>query len=363
MTEHQILPDGTAVTGSIEFDGAEVKNYDAVLPYETSVEIQEQSIETEYYRVEFERSSKKIKSIFCKETGMELLDQNAQFDLGQFIYLYTESKDRSEGNFEMARNIDLRVYDGKLAYVVVQNGYEEQSGAEVTAQFIFYKNEKNIDVDLSYKNASGLIGDFYDRYKKNYFFAFPFHVEHPHFYTESAVGEINEKNDRIEINAADFTVTQNWLAAEGKVNGVALYSEDMPVFYIGAIKYNRFQTSFDEDKAHYYLYASSNRTNNLIYQSIEDCHAEYRLSILPYSEKHNQVVPTWSYHKAHQPVIGKKVRQERTFCVLNTENIRMAAVKKAESCNDAIIMRFIETAGCETVGRIWLSFIPEHVRL
>ena len=358
---HQILPDGTVITEVFRFDGVEVKNFDAVMPYKTSVEIRTDCFETRYYRVESDTESKKIKSIIDKETNAELIDRDARFDFGQFVYLYTESKTEPNGGLEAARNSDLRIFDGEVAYVAEQKGYEEQSGAEVTARFIFYKNEKNIDIDLSYRNAATLIGDFYDRYKKNFFFALPFKLSEPRFYTESQVGETDEKTDKIEINAADFTVTQNWVAAENEHGGIAVYSEDMPVFHIGDIKYNRFESKFSADKAHYYLYACSNRCNNLLYTAIEDCRAEYRLSVLPYVGRHGEIVPQWSNGKEHKPIIGKAAETERRFIECDADNIRLVSVKKAENHTDAVMMRFTETAGKESRADIKLFFVPDKV--
>lgn len=357
---HQILPDNSVITTPLSFDGIESRRFNAVTPHRASSEIQQEMFETEFYTVYCNRKLQKIVSIIDRETGAELLDKNSSFELGQFIYLYTEDKTKPISHIEIPKKLDFRVYEGDVAYVITQNSYEEQSGAEITAQFIFYKTEKNIDIDLSYKNALGMLGDFYDRYKKNYFFAFPFQVDSPAFYTEMPIGEKNEKTDRIPINASDFTVTQNWVSAENSQRGIALFTRDMPAFYIGKIKYNHFDCSFDENKARFYLYAASNRCNNLIYTSPEQCCASYRLSILPYSGSHRTTVPCWSNKKEHGLLISGDMKESKQYIRINKSNVRLAALKKAEDCRNAVIIRLTETAGQMTDGEITLFFTPEN---
>lgn len=355
---HQILPDNSVITTPLLFDATENKHFTAVPSVSTSVEIEQEVFKTDFYTVHCNLKLQKIVSIIDRETGEELLDQHAAFELGQFIYLYTEEKTKPISHTEIPKKLDFRVYEGDVAYVITQNSHEEQSGAEITAQFIFYKYEKNIDIDLSYKNALGFIGDFYDRYKKNYFFSFPFKLDEPEFYTELPIGEINEKTDRIPINAADFSVTQNWVSAENSQRGIALFTRDMPAFHIGKIKYNHFDCTFDEDKAHFYLYAGSNRCNNLIYTSPEQCRAHYRLSILPYSGKHNVIVPIWSNEKEHELLIGCAQEENKQYIRIDKSNIRLVALKKAADRNDAIIIRLTETAGQMTDGEITLFLTP-----
>lgn len=355
---HQILPDGTVVTDPIVFKGIEIKSFDSILPQNVSKEIITNCIETSFYKININRETMRITSLIDKETNEELLDRNTRFELGQFIYWYTEQKTDANACYELPVKNELKIYDGDVAYVIVQKSAEEQSGAEITAQFTFYKKNKTIDIDLSYRNAKGLIGDYYDRYKKNYFFAFPFKIDRPTFYTELQSGEKNENTDLIPLNSNDFTVTQNWLVAENEKYGIALYSEDMSVFHLGNIKYNRFSPAFEENKAHFYLYASSNRCNNLFYSSVEQCKANFHLSMLPFKGNHRDVVPNWSNQLLHQPVICGGSVENETLISVDSDNLKLTAFKRAENCEDAVILRFTETKGKSAECRLSLFFAP-----
>lgn len=355
--EHQILPNGVTVTDKIEFDGVEAKSLELTSPYKKSQIIDVDRIETDFYLISLSKSTKKLVSIVDKETGREYIDKSARFELGQFIYVYNEQKTDSNLYFEVPKKTKFEIYEGELAYVLVQKGYEEQSGAKTSAQFVFYKHSREIDVELGYENATGLIGDFYDRYKKNYFFAFPFKLENPEFYTEMHAGEKNESKEFIPLNSNDFTVTQNWVAVESENHGIAVYTRDMNVFHLGKIKYNQFASGFSESKAHVYLYASSNRCNNLVYTSVDECCAKYRLSILPYSGAHSEIVPSWSEENEHRLKISKQLPHLGKMISLSSPNVRLVSLKKAED-DSAIVLRFTETAGRETEADVKLFFEP-----
>lgn len=354
---HQILPSGKTVTEEIEFSAMGVKKFPACRPASPSRLIPDGGFETEYYRVTLDRSAEKIAHIIEKSTGRELFDGDARFEPGQFIYAYSEQKDAPPSGIEVPKKQGLELYEGDVAYVVRLKGYEEQSGAETLADFIFYKTGKTVDAELSYKNATGLLGDFYDRYKKNYFFAFPFKVDSPRFFTETQLGERDEEKDYIPLNPRDFTVAQNYVRAENgrDGSGIALYSRDMPVFHLGQIKYNRFSKDFSESLGHVYLYASSNRCNNLIYRSPKDCHGEFSFSILPYGSASE--VAQWSENVDRELLTGSM--DSLAPVGVDRQNLRLVCLKQAEDGSGDLIFRFTETQNTATTATLTLPFEPE----
>ncbi len=353
--KHQILPNGNVVTDKVDFDGVEIKTVEGVSPNACSNVINADFIETDYYKITLNNKTKKVVSILDKATGKEYIDSQSKFELGQFIYVNTEHKTDKNLSFEVPKKTEFTLYEGDLSYVLVQKGYEEQSGANVTSQLVFYKHDRKIDAYLKYENALGLIGDFYDRYKKNYFFAFPFNFEKPDFYTEMHAGVKHENTEYIPLNASDFTMTQGFVATEDEKCGVAIYSRDMNVFHLGDIKYNQFNRDFIGKSGHVFLYASSNRCNNLIYTSSDQCNAQYRLSILPYEGKRANAVSSWSNENEHPLIITEKQPDKKLFS-LSKENIRLISLKMSENDENAMIFRFTETKGVDTECRLKLFF-------
>ena len=355
---HQILPTGECISAPIKFKSAEVQRFDSQMPSSESREYKGTEFSTPYYRVRINGIAKRIDSIIELKSGRELLDRRAEYELGQFIYTYSEGKLIPPCGTELPKKREIRVYEGDVAFVITTLGYEEQSAATVKSRFIFYKHGPRIDMKLSYEGAQGLIGDFNDRYKKNYFYAFPFNVAEPKFYTELAVGELCENEERI-MGVSDFTVSAGCVCAEGKDGGIILYSKDMPIFHLGSIKFNRFEREFNEGRAHFYLYASSNRSNNLIYKSIDECHAEFELSVLPYEGSHRKIMSRFSDECKRELITGGDEMPAGEIISIEPCGVRLSALKNSED-GEAIIIRLTEGSGERTSGRIRLPFKPKR---
>jgi len=107
------------------------------------------------------------------------------------------------------------------------------------------------------------------------------------------------------------------------------------------------------------LYACSNRCNNLIYTDPKECGAKYHLSILPYAGSHNDIVHSWSNQKEHKLLIGKPGERDVEYMCTEQDNIRLVSLKKAEDNDNAIVLRFVETNGISTEGRVKLFFTPD----
>ena len=131
----------------------------------------------------------------------------------------------------------------------------------------------------------------------------------------------------------------------------------MPVFHLGNIKYNQLKSGFFADSGDIFLYASSNRCNNLIYTSIEECRANYQLSLLLYNGQHGEIVSRWSNEQEHKLIIGKPCFSGKLL-KLSNENVRLVSLKKAEDCNNATVLRFVETSGKAIECNLELFFNP-----
>ncbi|MBR6772221.1 MAG: hypothetical protein IKM29_02390 [Clostridia bacterium] len=319
----------------------------------------ENDFETDYYRVKTDGVSQKIVSIVDMASGKELLDSNSQFALGTYIYAVTEAKQDGNVFFEVAKSRGFSVEEGEVAFVVTAKSFEEQSGADVEARFIFYKHAKSIDVDLCFWGATGLMGDYYDRYKKNIFFAFPFAVENHRFFTQLSGGRAHATDEKFKICPMDFSVAEEWFAVEGEDGGIGIRSEDMPVFHFSQINYNRFLSSPEFPCSHMYLYAASNRTNNLNFCTEEDCRGEYRLSIMPYSGKCEDALFPWSRCLA-QPILVSDGRELPSFEI--SAELRLLSCRAAGT--DSVLFRFAECRGknAERV-RLSLPFAPKRAVL
>lgn len=330
-----IKPFGVTVPGKAEVS-------DACLCEKTQTEFQ-----TGFYKITADGASKRIISITDKETGLELLDKNARFPLGEYIYTVTEGKRDQSLSFETPYDATLTAERGKLALKLTLECTEEQSGADIKTEFVFYERDKTIDMTVEFSHASGLMGDYYDRYKKNVFISVPLLVKNHRFRTELAGCTVDETSQRIHYNPRDFVTAYNWVAAENEDGGIAVLSDDMPLFDLGGIHYNELSSETDYSaSSNVYIYAASNRCNQLNFTDTGKCHGKYRVSLLPYTGSWSSVLPLWSAEHS-MPLYACGEETGNGYIELDKPNVRLLAFKKAEYEDGVYILRVAENAGIE----------------
>lgn len=359
----QKMEDGNILTQKVEVPacGYVVVNRSCRSKAKRGIEIEGGLFETPFYQITCDRKRKIITSIWDKELKCELLDSNSNYTIGQCIYAHAEQKDKLPITLEFSRERGLSVYDGELAVEIVLEAYEEQIGANIRSVFTFYYEKKTIDIRLTFENATGLMGDYYDRYKKNLFFAFPFLVENHHFCTELAGGIVDERFDRLPVNPHDFVMAHNWVSVENDNYGIGLFSRDLPLFHLGGIHYNKLSSKVNYgESSSIFLYAASNRANNLNYCTPADCRGDFRISILPFVGKSINILPEWSYRQSHPLIPGgakglKKGESRSWFCIDQT-NLRLLCIKPGAVEKEKVFIRLYEMEGKKTNAMITLPF-------
>ena len=347
----QKLYNNTVITSPVNSEGFGVNEFEVddtctVIP----AKIHNNTVDTGMYTVTCSHETGNILSIIDKESGRELIDKNAYFKMCDFIYVHDQNavftfKDNTTADlrFETAKTRKFSIEQGPVATVIRKTAYEEQLGANVSITLIFYKKEKNIDVKLEFKNAFGLMGSQLDRYRKNIFFAFPFKSDKRSFYTQTSADILQEPDDRLKNAPHDFVVANSWVAVDGTNGGICLYSKDMPVFHLGGIHYNSLSTDATPRSTGIFLYAATNRCNQLVYRSEKDCNGKFDLSILPYQgEIDTSALNRWAEQKNHPLTAFTEKINDRIFEIDN-KNITLCALKKADDDNNVIIRLYNET--------------------
>ncbi len=339
----QTLRDGSIITEPVAFGPLEEKAFCAPSGSKT-VFLEGDSFETPFYRVSLDRRTEKITQIYEINSGRKLLDENAPYPLGTFLYSRNEMKESPDLAIEIPKRRGMNVEEGPVATIVTIYGYEEQSGADTVAEFRFSRFEPTITLELSYDNAGGLLGDYADRYKKNIFYSFPFIEEKPYtFLTQLPGGKAYAVEEKIPACPLDFSVAEHWTALSGEGRGIALYSFDAPVFHFGEIQYNRFSTDLSRTLSHphIYLYAASNRTNNLNLRTVEDCCGRFRMAILPYTGRWQDTLPDWERRLTAPPVPVHTKANRPSFSL--DHKLRLLSFRPLGE--DSILLRVAEDKG------------------
>jgi hypothetical protein len=357
----QRLPDGKIITEAINLSAMSCKNCSVRTKEVLGSVSSDYSFETNFYSVKVNSSTCQIESIFDKTLGRELIDANAPFGFGEYVYTVAEGKESSVLNYEPPKENEISVEEGDVAYVVYKKSFEEQSSADVYTTFIFYKNDRAIDVDLRYENATALMGDSFARYKRSIFISFPFNVENYSFYTQTAGGGAHSEKEKVQASPLDYSIAENWVSVEGNGMGIGLLSKDMPLFEFGDINMHKFMPKAKYPTSHIYMQAVTNKMNSLNYNKPEYCHASFEISILPYQGSWKENMQQWSMEKVYSPILGKPSDKEINGITLD-RNVRILSVKPAALPGNEILITLAEVNGKDENGvQMTLPFNPKAV--
>ncbi len=338
--------DGTVLSRAEDLPPFGARTFTAAVPSE-SVPLPEDTVflSTEYYDVTLDPGSRQIIQIRDRHLGQDLLDPFARYPFGEYLYVTTEGKLDDRLSVETPGEARVTLEDGPLALRLVRTGYEEQSGADVRMEVLFFHHDPTVEVRLSFRHASGLTGDYYDRYKKNIFFSFPLQIPNHRFLTELAGCVVDEK-DVLPFNPRDFVVAQDWVAAENSAFGVAVLSRDMPVFHLGGLHYNRLSSRKDpSDGSGIFLYAASNRCNKLNFPDPDSCRGDFRVSLLPYTAGERGGLHRWSRIRTLPPFPAAPDAPALPPLRCEDPAVRLLAFKRAELEPDVFVLRLLELGG------------------
>ena len=341
----QKLADNSVITEPIVFAPMEKKLFSGQSAGNSHI-VGSDSFETDFYLVTLDRRQEQIVQIYDKLGKRNLIDEAAPYPIGTFLFARNETKEDANLAIETPKRRGMTVEAGDVAYIVTIRGYEEQSGADTSAVFRFDRFDRAINIDLCYTNAMSMLGDYADRYKKNIFYSFPFSANAPYtFLTQLPGGKAYSVEEKIPACPLDYSVTEHWVALDEKTEGIALYSADAPVFHFGEIQYNRFTTDNTRSllHPHIYLYAASNRTNNLNLCECKDCAGFFRMSVLPYKGAWQDTVPDWDKRMSHAPICAH-VDGEGSFGFSVDEKVRLLSFRPTKD-GSGIEVRFAEDCG------------------
>lgn len=204
-------------------------------------------LENEFYRIEFDQSEGRIKSLVDRELNRQLLDQNAPWPLGTVIY---ERLGNNRSQLEQLRLEDFsrRQWTG-IRFGELKNGpvwtsltligelTECADPSGVTLEIRLYHDEKKIEFAYSMKKLPVISPEAV-------YVAFPFRLEGAHFMAEVSGGTMNPEITRIPGSASDWTGIQNFVAVRNTEAQIVLSSPEIPLVHLGDINLGKFERVF-----------------------------------------------------------------------------------------------------------------------
>ena len=186
--------------------------------------VQTTTLENRFYRIELDPASGAVRSIYDKQLGRELVDQQSPYRFGQ--YLYVSGGDKRPNTLLQYRTIEILpklnvdgAHNGRLISVthepygwVARMQSTDTNTPAVITELRLFDHQKKIEFieDITKKAV---------RTREAVYFAFPFAMDHPQFDYEIQNGVVNPAKNMYPGAGHEWFSVQHWVSVEQ--NGVS----------------------------------------------------------------------------------------------------------------------------------------------
>jgi len=219
-----------------------------------------ETMENAWYKIVIDSENATISSLVDKQLQKELVDQDAKYQLGEFIYELLDNRSQME-----AYRLDN--YTREPLEKVWFDGYEE---SPVWNTFRFKGNTKAAiaDGDFIFEirlfNTIKRMDLFYAIQKKSVtdpegiYIAFPFQLENGVLAFEVQGGEIRAGVDQIPGSANDWNSVQNYARLSNSDAQIILSSKEIPLMQFGGINTGRYKAGATPESTHIFGWPMNN---------------------------------------------------------------------------------------------------------
>jgi alpha-mannosidase len=257
--------------------GATENGAESPMPIEQS---QSTILENAFYRVELDPVRSGVRSIYDKQLGKELVNQESPYRFGQ--YLYVSGGDQRPNTLLQYRTIELQpalrmdgAGNGHLVSVtktpygsVARMQAEDTNTPAVATEIRLFDDEKKIEfVEDIDKTAV--------RTREAVYFAFPFAMDHPEFRYEIQTGVVDPAKNMYPGAGHEWFSAQHWAAVEQDGTAGAVLPLDTPLITLGDIYRGAWPDKFGTRPGTIFSFAMNNywSTN---YDSAQGGHVRLR---------------------------------------------------------------------------------------
>ncbi len=325
------------------------------------------TLENRFYKIRIDTKNGGINSIYDKELKRELVDQNTEHKVNQFVMRWIQS-----GKIEGPTNVRIQRGQSGPVYGSLIIKAEGPGCPQITQEIILYDQIKRIDFANRILKDSTPLQEIY--------FAFPFKMDNPDFHYESSNSVIKPFRDQFPGSNTNYYAAQHWANVSDGNFGITLSPVESHLFEFGGLWPNYcsqahhgidppgygadFVKPEQVTKGHMYAFAMSSnfRTN---FQPVQQSEILFRYSLTSHeSDWQDGDCARFGWAVANHFIIddvrGKKdgplAPDTMNFCSVDKPNVLLTALKLAED-GDGIIIRLIETQGKATTVSIRLPHI------
>ncbi len=365
---------------AMSYTTLKIKVLDKQIESTTSREQIAETIENQFYKITIDEQHGGISSIIDKETGKELVDQNAKYKLGSFIYETIEDRRELERlthsvrdtnftpiNREFIQLNDFKITDiqeGEIWTSIHCNGKIDACADHhgVNMEIRLYKQEKQIELlydmnKLSNTNPEAI------------YIAFPFTSEDKgELLFDVQGGVVRPGLDQLEGTASDWNTIQNFASVNNQNGQIIFSSNDIPLVQFGDINTGKYYYKHKPESAHIYSWVLNNYwTTNFKADQSGALSWSYQIT----STDDNSISKATRYGFGNKvPMIsrtnagnsGNPAPESKSFIPLNEpENLLLVSSRPSKDEN-GIILHLRETEGDHAVLDISGLLSNEHIK-
>jgi alpha-mannosidase len=217
-------------------------------------------LENKWYKITADKNRGAITSLFDKQLKKEIIDQDSEYALGEFIYETLDNRSQMESfkldnykrepldsvwidGFDKGSIWNTIRFKGKTRAVFPSDAY----GFEIR----LFNTTKRID--LVYSMEKKMVTD-----PEGIYIAFPFQLEDGVLSFDVQGGEIRAGVDQIPGSANDWNTVQNYARLSNNNEQVMLGSPEIPMMQFGGINTGRYKAGATPETTHIFGWPMNN---------------------------------------------------------------------------------------------------------
>ena len=332
-------------------------------------------LENEYYRLEFDTVKGGVSSVFDKELGVELLDKDAPWSLGEIVYedllgdrgqmvgLSFDKKERRGFESVTFSGVSSGDICSTVSFKGILEGCDRDFGVQVEVKL--YNRTKRIELCYRLKKLPLTKPE-------GIYVAFPVGLEKGKLAFDVPGGLLVAGENQIPNTSAAWNTVQSFVSARNDSMQVLVSTEEVPLFTMGELIEDPFRADHTHDKTHFFSWVMNNYwfTNFRAFQE-----GEFRWSYVMTSTRGDSESEAWVFGASNRTPVYPRVlpalprtvsnARERSFLSIGGEGLLL--VGTAPAPDGSIIANIRETAGRASTlslageGGKKLTFTPVNV--
>jgi hypothetical protein len=326
------------------------------------------TLENQFYRIDFDPASGAIRSIFDKELGRELVDQNAPYKFDQYVYVTgaDEGPNRLIDYSNVTPVPKLTPHaagQGKLVAIaklpfasVARLESAALNTPRIETEIILPAGQKRIEIVNHVRKDKVYT-------KEGIYFAFPLAMDHPEFRYAIQNGDVDPAQEILPGGGHEWFTVQQWVAAQQNGIAAAIVPVDAPLVTLGDIARGTWPKEFGSRRGTIFSYIMNNYWDtNYVAGQGGDFTFRYVVTSGSSIDRAALTQLGWEaltpfetdliqYQDKAVNAPGPLAPAQGQFLSVSRPNVVLVTWKQAEDGN-GYILRFLETAGASATVEV-----------